>query len=420
MTIELSSSQTAPPPEFSTPDSLSAELETWQRHIRALAEEIGPRGSTTEGERRGHEYCQRVLAGLGFEPQWESFRSARSAFHPFLLVALFILGAYLIYPLFGRVSVATAALLALVVFIFAVMELTLRENPLRKLVAKAGSQNVVAQLPSQEVHRQDLVLIGHVDSQHTPLIFQSSGWLRAYQVFSTSAFVAFAGMVLLYILGIFTQWGWIWPVSTITAVFALLLGGVCLQAVSSPFTCGANDNATAAGLVLALAGSLGEAPLKYTRLWLVCTGSEEALHDGAIDFFRQHRREMVNPKTLVFEGLGGAGPSWLVKEGIVLPILPDPELIALAESVSRQHPELGAYPSQLSGGVTEMSDSIKAGVPALTLMGLTRDNALPYWHQIEDTVDHIDPQALARNYAFAWHFIQAYDRQAKSGQQSGR
>jgi Zn-dependent M28 family amino/carboxypeptidase len=219
-------------------------------------------------------------------------------------------------------------------------------------------------------------------------------------------------MVLIYLVGIFTQWSWIWPLSWIAAIFAILLLAMCWQAVSTPFTCGANDNATAAGLILTLAGHLRDAPLKNTRLWLVCTGCEEALHDGAIDFYRRHRSELVHPKTLVFESLGCAGPSWLVGEGIVLPISPDPGLVRLAEKVAEQHPELESYPSRISGGVTEMSDAIRAGIPAITLMGLTRENELPHWHQEGDTVDKVDAEALRRNYTFAWHYIQALDGQA--------
>ena len=271
---------------------------------------------------------------------------------------------------------------------------------------------MVAILPPQGQAKQDLVLIGHVDSQHTPLIFRSAGWLSVYKVFSTLTLVSYAGMVLLYLVGIFTQWRWIWPLSGLAAFFGVLLLAMCWQAVSTPFTAGANDNATAAGLVLAMADHFRKEPLQNTRLWLVCTGVEEALHDGAIDFFRRHKSELLNPRTLVFESLGCSGPSWLTGEGIVLPISPDAKLVKLAEGVSKQHPELEGYPSRISGGVTEMSDSIRAGVPAITLMGLTRQNALPHWHQPGDTVDKIDPQALCVNYAFAWHFIQAFDQQA--------
>jgi hypothetical protein len=35
---------------------------------------------------------------------------------------------------------------------------------------------------------------------------------------------------------------------------------------------------------------------------------------------------------------------------------------------------------------------------------------MPYWHQVGDTVDKIDPEVLSRAYAFVWSFVQALDR----------
>ena len=55
-------------------------VQVWLEHIRSLAENIGPRGSTTEGERRGAGYCAQVLKQLGLAPQVELFTSARSIF----------------------------------------------------------------------------------------------------------------------------------------------------------------------------------------------------------------------------------------------------------------------------------------------------------------------------------------------------
>jgi hypothetical protein len=388
------------------------QVNNWMEHIRVLAGEIGPRGSTQEGERRGHLYCREALNMLGLEARWETFRSAKSVFHPFLIVSVIMLLAFVLYPLAGQASAAAAALIALATFMSALLELSLRNNPLRWMVPKGNSQNVFAIIPPSGENRQDLVLIGHVDSQYTPLIFSSLRWLAIYKIFATSALISFGGMVLIYLVGSFTQWSWIWPVSWIAAVFAVLLLALCVQAVSTPLTHGANDNATAAGMVLTLAEHLRQMPLKNTRLWLVCTGSEEALHDGAIDFFRKHKSELLQPKAIVLESLGCAGPSWSVGEGIVLPISPAPNLVALAEKVAKAHPELDAYPSRVSGGVTEMTDATRAGVPAMTLMGLTRENVLPYWHQTGDTVDKIDPEVLGRNYAFTWHYIHALDEQA--------
>lgn len=53
---------------------------------------------------------------------------------------------------------------------------------------------------------------------------------------------------------------------------------LCIEADRTPFTAGANDNASAVGLVLTLAEALVKQPLQHTRVWLACTGCEEVQH----------------------------------------------------------------------------------------------------------------------------------------------
>ena len=384
-------------------------VQVWLQHIRALSKDIGPRGSTTEGERRGAEYCAQVFKHLGLTPQVEPFTSARSIFQPHVLAAIAMLIAFIVYPLAGRVSAITAATISILALGSDLAELSFRENPLRWVLPKGPSQNVVATLPAASEHRQDLVLIGHLDTQRTPLVFSSQRWVDTYKAFTTVAFVLFAAQVALFLLGAITQWVWIWPATSLSAIGAVLLMAMCIQADSTPFTAGANDNATAAGLVLTLAQQLRDEPLQHTRVWLVCTGCEEVQHYGAVDFFQRHRAELRQPVTIALEMLGCAGPAWLTKEGIVIPFYADRQLVALAEQLAAHHPEWGAYAAHINGGNTEMADALRLGIPAITLTGMTRDGNLPYWHQVGDTYDKIDPEVLKRAYAFTWDYIRLID-----------
>lgn len=383
--------------------------ESWLQHVRYLATEIGPRGSTTEGERRGSEYCQGILDHLGLSAQMEVFTSARSIYLPHLLAAVMMLIAFGIYPFAGRVGAGIAALLVLVSLASDLLELGFRDNLFRWLVPKAPSQNVVATIQPTGEHHQDLVLVGHVDSHRTPLVFKTQRWVSVYQAFTTVAFALFLCQAVLYVLGTVAQWSWIWPASIPSAVGALLLVAMCFQADRTPFSAGANDNATGSGLVLALAGHLRAEPLRHTRVWLVCTGCEEVQHYGAIDFFRRHRADFCDPVTVVLESLGCAGPAWLTREGIVVPFCADGDLVALAQELSDEHPEWGAYPAQVKGGNTEMADALRVGIPAITFLGMGPRGETPYWHQVEDTFDKMDPKVMERAYAFIWAFVQALD-----------
>lgn len=390
----------------------SAPVNKWLEHVRVLSVEIGPRGSTTEGERRGANYCQDEMEKLGLQARLEAFQSARSIFLPHLLASLFMLVAFLIYPLAERLSAAVAFGISLVSLASELLELGFKDNLLRRIVPKGPSQNAVATLSPSGEHRQDLVLIGHIDTQRTPLIFKSKTWVDAYKAFTTIAFVLFAVQVLVFLLGWVFQWGWTWYAAIPSAVCAVLLAAMCIQADLTPFTPGANDNATAVGLVLALAEQFQQTPLQHTRLFLVCTGCEEVQHYGAIDFFKRHRAEMVHPKALVFEMLGCAGPAWLTREGIIVPFHADQDLLHMVERLSQAHPEWGAYPTQISGGNTEMADCVRFNVPALTLFGLTPDGEAPYWHQAEDTFDKLDPQVMGQAYDMAVTLIREIDLEA--------
>jgi Zn-dependent M28 family amino/carboxypeptidase len=180
----------------------------------------------------------------------------------------------------------------------------------------------------------------------------------------------------------------------------------------TPFSPGANDNATGAGLVLTLAENLLAAPLLHTRVWLVNTGCEEVQHYGAADFYRRHQPKLRAPVAVAFEMLGCTNPAWATWEGIIIPFQADRRLVAIAEELAAKHPEWRARGKQSIGGNSEMSDALLAGIPAIALLGSAGNGETAYWHQMEDTYDKMDPEAMARAYAFVWTLIRALDVQA--------
>jgi hypothetical protein len=400
----------SPEADMPEPTSSHPQVADWLSHIRALAVDIGPRGSTREGERKGAEYAQAQFEKFGLKPVWESFKSARSIFQPHLVGSLLMLVAFAIFPLAGRTTAIFAALLSILVLVSELQELGFQDNFYRRILPKGDSQNVHAVIQPAGEHRQDLVLVGHLDSQRTPLIFRTPAWVKTYDRFTTVLFITFILQVALYTLAIFFPWSWIWYATIPTAICAALLAALCIQADSTPFTAGANDNATAAGLVLTLANHFVKNPLQNTRVFAVCTGCEEVQHYGMIDWYKRHRAELKNPRAVVFEMLGCAGPAWLTKEGIIVPFKADAEMVALIERLSHEHPEWDAYETKVSGGNTEMADAVRAKVPAITLFGITREGVAPYWHQVEDTFDKMDPVVMEKTWTMVNAFIQELDK----------
>jgi hypothetical protein len=138
------------------------------------------------------------------------------------------------------------------------------------IVPKGESQNAFAVIPPAGEHRRDLVLVGHLDSQRTPIIFSTQQWVKVYDRFTTVVFASFIVQAIVYSLAIFIPIPWSWYASIPAALCAFLLGGMCLQAESTPFTAGANDNASAVGMVLTLAEAFAAQPLQHTRVFAVC------------------------------------------------------------------------------------------------------------------------------------------------------
>jgi hypothetical protein len=396
------------------PTSTNPHIATWLNHIRALAVDIGPRGPTREGERQGAVYAQAQFEKMGLQAAFETFSSARSIFHPHLLGSGLMLVAFILFPLGGRISVILAALLSIFVLVCELMELGFQNNPFRMIVPKGESQNVFAVIPPAGEHKSDLVLVGHLDSQRTPIIFSTRRWVKVYDRFTMATFACFIVQTIVYSLAIFFQIPWAWYASIPAMLCAILLAAMCLQAEATPFTAGANDNASAVGMVLALAEEIANQPLQHTRVFAVCTGCEEVQHYGMIDFYKRHQAELKKPNALVFEMLGCTSPAWLTKEGIIVPFKADQRLVKMAEKLAVEHPEWDAHPAVISGGNTEMADALRCKIPAITIAGITRDGVWPYWHQLADTFDKMDPELMEKTWNMTGAMINRLDNESRN------
>lgn len=277
------------------------------------------------------------------------------------------------------------------------------------IVPKAQSQNVFAVIPPASEHRRDLVLVGHLDSQRTPIIFSTRRWVKVYGSFTIIAFVCFVLQIILYSLAVFVQLQYAWYVSIPSAICAVLLAAMCLQAEATPFTAGANDNASGVGMVLALAEEYSTRPLQHTRVFAVCTGCEEVQHYGMNDFYRRHLPELKNPIALIFEMLGCSSPGWVTREGIIVTFKADKHLEQLADRLAAEHLEWEAHPVVISGGNTEMSDAVRCKIPAITIMGITREGVSPFWHQPADTFDKMNPALMEKSWEMIHAMIKCLD-----------
>ena len=383
-------------------------------HIRRLAGDIGPRGSTTPKEAEAAQYAFEVLSKEGLSPFIEPFTSAKSAWQPYALFSALALISELLFLFAGRQGAIIAFALSAIALVSVLLELAFRPNPIRLLLPKGRSQNVVAKIAPKGEVRERVVLMGHLDTHRTPLVFSSTGWLMIFGSLVPLGLVSALVLIALFLAGVFSPS----PALKFASLpFALVILGIFLitiQADFTPYTAGANDNASGAGIVLSIAERLARSPLENTEVWAVLSGCEEVGCYGAEAFAQAHKGELGKAIWLVLDSVGGkdTGPVYITKETFLLTSHSDKELLTLADKIASSHPEFGAYSKAFRGAYTEGAIGVKHGFRVLTMVGLRKDGLLPGWHRPTDTLENLDLQVVEKTEGFVWELLKEIDVRA--------
>ncbi len=393
------------------------------RHIEHLSVTIGPRGSCTEQERRASDYCAQVLRDLGYSVREQSFRAARSGWAPFSIGAgLMLVGMFKFHVAPGLANGLTlagldaarlvAAAIALTVTVSILLQLAFRPNPLAWLTPKGESRNVYAVAPPRGERRRTVVVSGHVDTHRTPIAMASPLAFRLFQGLTTLGVIAFALLAGLFVLGSFRP-EMVGPrLTLLPAAIVAVVFAVTLQPEFSRFVPGANDNASGAAAVLALAARLGASPLAHTEVWLLASGAEETGATGPVRLLEEHP-ELRAADWLVLDNIAGAGtgPCMITAEHLLFPLRAHPALLAAARQVAASRPDLGAYEHYYRGLFSEHSPLSAAGCRSLAIINFTPQGVLPDWHRPSDTFERVDPRVLDRTEEFAWALLAHLDAQ---------
>jgi hypothetical protein len=380
-------------------------------YVRYLADTIGPRGSTTPREAEAAHYAAGVLSSLGLEPITEPFTSARSAWYPYVLFAGLLLVGEDLFLLAGTWGAVVALILAVLSVGSVLLELAFRSNPFRAILPKGPSQNVWARVPPSGEVKTRAVIMGHLDSHRTPLVFSTDGWLKLFKTLIPLGLLSSVVLLILFAIGIASPASGWWIASLPFALILLGVFALTVQADLTSFSPGANDNATAVGIVLSVAGRLRREPLDHTEVWAVLSGCEEVGCYGADAFAKAHKCELGRAVWMALDGVGSrnAKPAYLTRETFLLNAPSDPELVELAGRVAAAHPELGAEGRTFAGAYTEGAIGAMHGFRVLTLTTFGADGALSEWHRPTDIVANVDADVLASSEAFLWALLRAVD-----------
>ncbi len=397
-------------------------------HIRHLSVTIGPRGSTTDGERRGSDYAAGVMGKWTKDVQVEPFPCYSTYSYPWALIALLMALSGLVLWVSPLAALILAALNLPLYFAVAS-----GRADVGFLFPKRPSQNVWGRVPARGAAKGRVVLMAHVDTTRAALVYAPKALknLRASHTLNmVSAVTLFALAFIVFGLGggtgvwsglgLGSHWGGslaylLLGIRIVASVFAIIsiyaLFTLAHRQLVMPYVAGANDNASGVGLTLAIGEHYAGNPLSNTEIWCVVTGAEETGYPaGARKFVDAHLPELRESEVLVLDNIGAGDLRHLTKEGITLPLRMDKGLLELARRLGSRHPDWRVHDSVCNLGYTDATPVIAAGCRAIVLWAEGPDGFLRNYHWPTDTFENVDPETVGRAAAFITQMIEAIDR----------
>ena len=364
--------------------------------VRALAGEIGPRGTGTPGEAAAAGFVADRLSALGLGVERESFRAVASQNAFPLAIDLLALLAFAAYSLGGPVGRWIGAVLALSTAPLLWQAIRTSNSPLRPVLPQVTSRNVIARVEPRDGIRERAVLLAHLDTNRCRIAWQSAA-VRLVEPLTVLTLGMLAALGLLYLIGALLGGPvWVWWASLLPMVYVLGTVVTLWQDERTPYTPGAHDNAASVAVALEVAARLAAQPLDRTQVWLAFTGAEETDHAGLYTLLRGHDAVLRDAAFIGLEGLGSGELAYLTRQGVCAHYRPDAGLQALVSEITGRRPELGVRAAQMT-----MEDEVgtlrRRGYRAICIAGRDPETGtLPHWHRPDDTVETVSDEFMER------------------------
>jgi hypothetical protein len=364
-----------------------------QGKLRQWLEELEQihRPSASEGEREAAEWIVERFGELGAEARIEAEAAHGTYWWPLGLgAALGVLGGWL--GLRGRRLLG--ALLGLAGGAGIAADFPPGKRPLRRLLPKRTTYNVVCELGAAEAGRT-VVLIAHHDAAHSGLVFHPQipkiadrlGLIEGKDT-SPMLMAPVVGGPLLAGLGALTG-------RRLLAKLGVLVGLGTVAAMADigrrETVPGANDNGTGVIALLALAKRLVDEPTKDTRVILLSVGSEESFSEGIKAFGERHFSELPRESTffLCLESLGSPHLLVLRGEGFLKMHEYPPRALALMDGLAE---DLGIwlYPNLRLHNGTDGLEPLAAGYETAALCACNDLKQPAFYHWSNDVAANVE------------------------------
>ena len=387
-------------------------------HIFHLSERIGGRGSCTVNERQAGEYAAGELMAMGMSGvDQEPFKAIPATYWPFALgFAASLAGTLLALLAGGRAALTAAASLNLLGVWAMLAETEFTNHWARWFLPRRPSQNVTGVIPSKKTVQARVVLCAHLDTHRTPVFFSSQVWYSVFSLLLTLTFLSMAAGAVVFGLGAILAW----PAARWIALFAFPMQvfslAMCLHADFTPYSPGANDDASGVGVILGLVQRLLVERLENTQVHLAFTGCEEVGSYGIQAYLDRHSQELGDQVVyIILDEVGIGKIKYLTADGLVLKHKTHPRALALGREISATHPDLQVV-ERTGLAYTDALSVTKRGLAALTVCTEVDPKAekVSHWHQMSDTIETLQPETLDRAHKFIWEILQKIDQQAST------
>ncbi|HVN52761.1 MAG TPA: M28 family peptidase [Anaerolineaceae bacterium] len=373
-----------------------------------LVTDVGPRPAGSPAEDQAREMLAGDLGRWGYILQRQSFHFApQPDYFPFYLVpaVIFPLAVWLV-PSFPWLALLLPLLPPLLPQLADLLAGLLRPSH--------ESCNLLALPEGAELANLDLLLVAHVD---TARAIPSRGelWYQwRIQIFPVMQRLAWilAGLALLNVFGlnIPRDFFLVGGVMASMLSIALLVQDLWEQPGSrGHFSPGANDNASGAGVLMALAEQISAHPPQRLRVGFAFSSAEECGLTGAKALARAMAQSGARTRVVSVDMVAsGDRLNVVTRAGRFFPRRSDPDLVAW---LHRADPQAGELVYTLRSG--DFVPFIQAGLPAAGLEGSGSPRFWRAYHTLRDGLAVVEPAALQRTVSTLTQLIWLLDKEAR-------
>ena len=389
------------------------------RLIVRVLEEIGPRESCGEAERRLGALLAERWRALGLDVRGERFLCHPRAFLGSISLSVILyLAAVISFWTWPWLCV----LWSIASLIVTVSELLRYRELVDPLFPEKEGENVVGVLAPRHEVRRRVVLSAHLDSAYEfNLSFLFRDWAVPIMVLGLGApIVALAGGLLRALGGGgFEIMGWVCVGLLPAAILHLFFH-------TSRVVPGAMDNLGGIAVIDGVARAIVEddeleGALEDTELVLLATSSEEAGLRGAKRFVAAHAEAFRGLATygLFVDGICDERFLTVVDRELSSGARHDPRLVDLACDAARKR-GWAIRRRMIPFGGTDAASFSLAGVPSVAILSMQTTRLARNYHTRYDTAENVRPRSLEVTLQLVLDLIRRFDAGELDGVESGK